>query len=115
MHELSLVHALFDEAERAIAPRPARCVSQLTVQIGELAGVDADLFRAAFDACRAERGFEGAGLAVILQKARWRCRDGHDALLGGAPLQCPSCGAPATLSAGGELVLLRVELEVTDV
>ena len=43
MHEVSLVHALFDQADRAIVPHSSRDVRQMKVRIGELAGVDPEL------------------------------------------------------------------------
>jgi hydrogenase nickel incorporation protein HypA/HybF len=115
VHEVSLVEALFDQTDRAIAPHPPASVRQLTVRIGELAGVDAELFRTAFAGCRLERGYGAAGLELVLERAAWRCSTCDLAVTGGGPLRCALCSGEATLMAGADIVLDRVELEVVDV
>ncbi len=115
MHEVSLVHALFDQLDRAILPHPPRAVRRVTVRIGELAGVEPELFRTAFEGCRAERGFEAAELFVVAEAARWGCRACGAGVPGGGPLRCPRCDGEAKLEAGGDLMFDRVELEVVDV
>ena len=115
MHEVSLVHALFDQADSAILPHRARDVQKLTVRIGELAGVETELFRAAFDGCREDRGYGAAALEIVFERAAWSCTSCGAAVASGGPLRCAACDAPAKLSAGGDLILDRVELEVVDV
>lgn len=115
MHEVSLVHALFDQADRAIAPHPPGAVRKVTVRIGTLAGVENDLFATAFEGCRTERGYSGAELAIVDEAAEWRCRACSASVAPGGPLRCASCDGEARLSAGGEIVLERLELEVMDV
>ena len=115
MHEVSLIQALFDQADRAIGAHPRAAVRQLTVRIGELAGVDATLFRTAFDGCKTERGYAAADLEIIADSAAWQCESCGGAVAAGGPLRCAACQGNARLSAGGELILQRVELEVSDV
>jgi len=115
MHEVSLVQALFDQTDRAIEPHPRAAVRQLTVRIGELAGVDAELFQTAFDGCKTERGYAGALLVIIAESASWQCESCGAAVADGGPLRCAACDGSARLRAGGELILQRVELEVPDV
>lgn len=115
MHEVSLVDALFDQTDRTIEPHPRAAVRQLTVRIGELAGVDGVLFRTAFDACKRQRGYAAAGLEIIAESAAWNCVSCGAAVALGGPLRCAVCDGQARLSAGGELILQRVELEVSDV
>lgn len=115
MHEVSLVHSLFDQADRAIAPHVARDVRHMTVRIGELAGVDGELFRTAFDGCRAERGYAGAELAISLEPVAWSCAMCGATVAAGGPLRCGACDGEAKLVAGGDIFLDRLELEVIDV
>jgi Zn finger protein HypA/HybF involved in hydrogenase expression len=115
MHEVSLIHALFDQADRAIVPHPSAAVHLLVVRIGELAGVDATLFRTAFDGCKTERGYAAADLEIIAERASWQCESCGGDVAQGGPLRCAACDASARLCAGGELILQRVELEVSDV
>ncbi len=117
MHEVSLVHALFDQADRAIGAHPAAAVRQIRVRIGELAGVDRELFQHAFAGCCEDRGYAAAVLEVIAEAARWRCRGCGAEILAGQALRCPSCvgDGDVGLIAGGDLILDRLELEVPDV
>lgn len=115
MHEVSLVHALFDQTDRAIGQHPRAAVRQVTLRIGELAGVERELFRTAFDACKSERGYAAAILDIIEEHAVWSCADCGARVSHDGPLRCAACDGPAQLSAGGDLILQRVELEVTDV
>lgn len=118
MHEVSLVHALFDQADRALAPHPSATAVQLTVRIGELAGVDTELFRTAFEGCRVGRGYERAALTITAEPATWACATcgaRGPRIAGDEELRCPTCDGELRLVAGGGLFLDRVELEVADV
>lgn len=115
MHEVSLVHALFDQVDRAIAPHPSSAARLLIVRIGELAGVETELFRTAFAGCKAERGYQAATLEIEPEAAEWRCTECGARFPVGVALQCTRCAGVARLFAGGDIVLARVELEVVDV
>jgi hydrogenase nickel insertion protein HypA len=115
MHEASLVQALFDRVDAAIAPHPMQAVRALNVRIGELAGVDADLFRTAFDVCRVERGYATATLEVVSEAAAWTCRTCGSVLAPGEPLRCSKCGGEVALAAGDGVFLDRVEMEIGNV
>lgn len=115
MHEVSLVHALFDQVDRAIAPHPAAAVRVLTVRVGDRAGVERELFETAFALCREERGYGAAALSLVEERAVFRCRSCGATVAEGGPLRCARCDGDARLVAGDALVLERVELEVRDV
>jgi hydrogenase nickel incorporation protein HypA/HybF len=115
VHEVSLVEALFDQADRAIASHDAAAVRKVTVRIGELAGVDEQLFRTAFDGCKADRGYTRASLEIVAESAVWLCGACGGAIPPGGALRCAACYGTARLNAGGDLILQRLELEVSDV
>lgn len=115
MHEVSLVHALFDEADRSIVPHAAADVRRLTVRIGALAGVEATLFRTAFEACRDERGYRAAALVMEEEPALWACSACSAHIPAGGALRCRVCDGAARLLSGDALVLQRIELELSDV
>ncbi len=112
MHEYSIVQALFDQIERTARSRGATAVHRVRVRIGEVAGVEVALLRTAYDVYRVRTICEHAPLDVESVAARWICPEGHAEIRRGEPLVCPTCGRPARLAAGDEIVLERVELEV---
>jgi hydrogenase nickel incorporation protein HypA/HybF len=109
MHEYALVQALVDRVSDQLRAR-AGVVRRVRVRVGELAGVDPDLFAAAYDLFRAHTCCAGAELELNRVPAIWTCPACGRALVPGERLQC--CGQPARLAGGDDLVLEQVELEV---
>ena len=115
MHEASLISALLARVEQEAATRGARRVHQVEITLGELAGVERDLLVTAWEAFRIHTCCDGAPLLVESEAARWQCpRCGTDTPSGGF-LRCPTCNVPARLAAGGDIMLRRIEMEVSDV
>jgi hydrogenase nickel incorporation protein HypA/HybF len=114
VHEYSIVAELVARAGREAAIRAGR-VHRLHVAIGELAGVDLDLLRTAFETFRERSACDGADLEIRPVSAAWQCSACERSLAPGARLRCPDCGRPARLVQGDEIVLERIELEVPDV
>jgi Zn finger protein HypA/HybF involved in hydrogenase expression len=112
MHEVSLVHALFDEVDGHVAAHPGSRVRRVRVRIGDAAGVEPELFRTAFDGTRDERGHGAADLVITTEAEAWACGGCGAAVPTGGPLVCPACGAPARLVRGDALFLDHLELEV---
>ncbi len=112
---MSLVDALFDQVDRALEPHPQARLCQVRVRIGELAGVEPELFRTAFEGLRQERRYPGAALELVWQEALWRCLLCQTTVDHGDFLQCPACGGAAQLCQGDGIYLDHLELEVPDV
>ena len=115
MHEYSIVTALVsqveDEARKHSEPR----VLGVRVRVGELAGVETDLLRTAWELFREGTVCAGAELVVVPEPARWGCPGCGEAIATGEVLRCPRCALPARLREGDALVLERIEMEVGDV
>ena len=113
MHEYSIVQALIERVEQEAAARGAKRVVRLWVRLGELSGVEPGLLATAYDTFRERTVCEGAPMEVDRVPASWACgRCGGP--VSGLP-RCEACNAPATLVAGDEIVLGRIEMEVPDV
>jgi hydrogenase nickel incorporation protein HypA/HybF len=112
MHEYSIVQALVDRVEREARARKATAVHRLSVRIGELAGVEAELLASAYDICRAGSLCAGAELAIESVPARWACPGCGREVPAGEVLRCPVCRSPARLVSGDEIILDRIEMEV---
>jgi hydrogenase nickel incorporation protein HypA/HybF len=112
MHEYSVVQALLARVETAARARGATRVHKLRVSLGELAGVEPDLFLTAYEAFRERTICAGAPLELQKIAASWGCPRCELSIARGTALRCTRCGAPARLLQGDELVLESLDLEV---
>ena len=113
MHEYSLVEALVRRVEAEARQRQALAVHALSVRVGELAGVDPELFRTAYETFRAGTICEKAPLTLTQVAASWSCPRCRRPIARGEALTCPACKEPARLDDGGDaLTLDGIEMEV---
>jgi hydrogenase nickel incorporation protein HypA/HybF len=113
MHEYSLVEALVRRVEEEARRRGALAVHGLSVRIGELSGVDPELFLTAYETFRAGTICERAPLALASVAASWSCPRCARPIASGAILRCSDCGEPARLDDGGDALMLDgIDLEV---
>jgi hydrogenase nickel incorporation protein HypA/HybF len=113
VHEYSLVQSLVTRVESLAQAGKATAVHRLVVSVGELAGVDPELFQTAYDTFRAGTICERAAMELRRVPARWGCSGCGREIPKGEVLTCTDCGLPARLSAGGDEILLEtVEMEV---
>ncbi len=113
MHEYSLIDSLLRRVEAEASARGALAIHRVVVRVGELAGVDPELFRTAYETFRAGTPCERAALEVRSVPAAWRCPACRRDIGRGEVLSCPACGAAAELADGGDAILLEtIEMEV---
>jgi hydrogenase nickel incorporation protein HypA/HybF len=113
MHEYSLVEALLRRVEEEAARRGATAIHAVRVSLGELSGVDPELFRTAWETFREGTGCARAELALGAVPAAWACPACGLEIPRGAVLRCAACGAPARLAERSDALLLEsVEMEV---
>lgn len=113
MHEYSLVQSLVTRVEEEARKRNALAIHRLSIRVGELAGVDPELFRTAYETFRAGTLCEHAPLDLKHVAATWSCPACKKPIEKGAVLRCPSCDVPAQLDEGSDaLTLDGIEMEV---
>ncbi len=113
MHEYSLVEALVARVEQEARRRQALRIHSLSVRLGELSGVDPELFRTAYETFRAGTLCAGTPLTIRRVAATWSCPTCARPIARGEILRCPACHAPARLDDGGDaLTLDGIEMEV---
>ena len=113
MHEYSLVESLIGRVEQEARARGAIAVHRLSVRVGELSGVDPELFRTAYETFREGTICARAPLELRSVAATWSCPKCARPIPRGAVLRCAGCDAPARLDDGGDaLTLDGLELEV---
>jgi len=111
MHEYSLVSAMVERIEKEAHARNAVAVHRLGVRIGALSGVEPELFASAFTLVRQGLLAE-AVLDIRRSEAAWACPTCGKAIESGGTLRCASCGVPAKLQSGDEILLEQIEMEV---
>ena len=114
MHEYSLVRSLLDRVDASAREHRATAVAALRVRIGEVAGIEMELFASAFELARAGTCCAAAELEIVAGTARWECTSCRVEAPRGGVLRCPACGAPVRLAAGDEIILERIEMEVPE-
>ncbi len=113
MHEYSLVEALVTRVEVEARKRGALKIHRLSVKVGELAGVDPELFRTAYETFRAGTLCADAPLDVKAVAASWSCPRCKTPIPRGAVLRCATCDSPAQLDDGSDALMLDgIEMEV---
>ena len=115
MHELALCQAMMSQVETIAREHRASRVTSITLGIGPLAGVEAQLLQHAYPIASAGTVAEGAALVIEATPVRVRCKrcDAEsDALVN--RLVCGHCGDWHTdLVSGDEMLLVSVELDKT--
>lgn len=112
MHEYSLVMSLIERVESEARQRSAKAIRRISIRVGELSGVEAELLSSAFEIARTGTACESAHLDVTREPARWACSQCEVTLDHSKSLRCPACDAAGKLVAGGELLFEQMEIEV---
>ncbi|MFI8287991.1 hydrogenase maturation nickel metallochaperone HypA [Streptomyces sp. NPDC085614] len=115
MHEMSIAMAVVAQVEEAALAGGANAVTQVELQVGQLAGVVPDALAFSFELACAGTVLDGARLVTRSEPARARCGScAHVWPVGMPPeLRCTACGTAADvqLLAGRELRILSVTWE----
>jgi hydrogenase nickel incorporation protein HypA/HybF len=112
MHEYSLVMSLIERVEAEAKQRSAKAIVRISIRVGELSGVEAELLSSAFEIARTGTACEGAVLDVTREAARWACPSCDVTLDPAHSLRCTACDEAGKLAAGGELLFEQMEIEV---
>lgn len=116
MHELAICQALMKQVNAIAHERNARGVTSITLAIGPLAGVEADLLRHAFPLATAGSIARGAQLIIETTTVIVHCNQCNtDSEVSVNRLLCRQCNNwQTTLVSGDELLLKSLELELHD-
>ena len=114
MHEMSLVRSLMTQVKQIMIQHEATSVDLVTVEIGPLSGVEADLVRDAFSQLVPTAGLGTPTLQINEIGLLIQCRDcQHESLVEGMTLQCPVCrSVQIQILRGDEFRLMDVSLQV---
>jgi hydrogenase nickel incorporation protein HypA/HybF len=113
MHELALCQALMSQVETIAREHRAERVTAITLGMGPLSGVEAQLLQHAYPIASVGTVAEGAELSIQTTPVRVRCNScGKDSEALVNRLVCGHCGDWRTeLVSGDELLLISIELD----
>lgn len=112
MHEMSLAESVLQLIEDSAKTNGFTRVRTVWLEIGQLAGVEAEAMRFCFDAVTRGSIAEGAALEIIAAPGSGRCADcGRTVAVAARYEPCPACGGYAVQVAGGAEMRVR-ELDV---
>lgn len=111
MHELSICQSLLMQVEQLAQQHHAQTVVSITVKIGPLSGVEADLLDHAFAIAREGSIAKDAELILDTLPVKIRCKTCQtESEVPPNQLVCQACGDwQTTLISGDELLLASVE------
>jgi hydrogenase nickel incorporation protein HypA/HybF len=113
MHEYSVARSLMDAIDATASENRATSVQRVHLRIGELAGIEVDLLRSAFGLVRERTICSEAELEVEISPAEWQCSFCGQSIPRGTALRCSDCDVPARMISGDEIMLERLEMEVS--
>lgn len=113
MHELSVCLSLMQQLEALARERHAARITQVTLSVGPLSGVEPELLRNAYPLAAAGTVAEDAELLMEIADVVVSCsRCNAETTVVPNRLLCGSCGDFRTrVISGDELTLMRVELD----
>ena len=112
MHEMSLCESVLQLIERNAARHHFARVTLVTLEIGELAGVDVEAMRFGFEAVTRGTLAAEAELQIVQTPGRaWCMPCGEEVYVNNRLAPCPACGSHQLQVTGGEDMLLK-QLEV---
>jgi hydrogenase nickel incorporation protein HypA/HybF len=116
MHEMGIASSILDGVAAEVGRRPGARPLKVGIRVGELAGLDPDALRFAFDALTIDTPLAGLQLDIDYRPSRSCCRDcGHEFEVHNSDLLCPACGGlSATVISGDELEFSYLEIEDPD-
>lgn len=113
MHELSLAHSILSIAERAVPLNKNVVVTGISLQIGELSGIETDALEFAFSIIKEGTLLKNAGLQIEMVKGEALCLDcKHIFPLSLYGTSCPQCKSYSIeIKKGKEMKVLALSVE----
>lgn len=113
MHELGIMQSTIELVEAQARAHAATQVHRITLKIGELAGVEIEALRFAFDVVAAGTLADGSSLEIVSVPAQVYCKKCavEFSPIHGPIFACPHCGDfSGEIRQGRELELTQIEM-----
>lgn len=116
MHEMGIASSILDGVAAELRRRPGSRATKVGVRIGEMAGVDPDALKFAFEALTLDTPLQGLLLDIEYRIRRHRCCECNEVFeVRDFELECPGCGSlNSKCICGDELEFSYLEVEEDD-
>jgi hydrogenase nickel incorporation protein HypA/HybF len=116
MHELSLAEDVIKLAESELKRNNALSVSEITLEVGNLSGVEADTFESALHIVSEGSCIENSEIKIIRKKGTGICQNcGLEFVMEHRIDECPVCHLlPIEIIGGKEFRVISLVVEIGD-
>jgi hydrogenase nickel incorporation protein HypA/HybF len=113
MHEFSLAIEVINLAQREAEKNMAASIQEITIEVGDLSGVEADAFESALELLVKESILENADIKVIRTAGKGKCNAcNHEFDMKYRMTTCPKCQCfPSEISGGEEFRVVSLVVE----
>jgi hydrogenase nickel incorporation protein HypA/HybF len=113
MHEFSLATEVIKLAEREAEKAVAVSIQEITIEVGDLSGVEADAFQTALGLLSRDSVLDKSTITIIKTPGRGKCNScDYEFEMNQRMATCPKCKAfPSEVSGGSEFRVLSLVIE----
>lgn len=113
MHEFSMAIEVINLAQREAAKRKANTIQEITIEVGDLSGVDADAFESALGLLVKDSILDQALVSLVRTPGMGKCNSCNDEFeMNHRMATCPKCLCfPSEISGGEEFRVLSLVVE----
>jgi len=114
MHEFGIATEIVNVVKETVASKPVKRLISVTVEVGQLAMVNAEQLKFSFEVLTEGGPFEGAEMNVETLPAVAKCKCGFEGALGDEDYVCPKCGGMYELLSGRGICIKNLKVELED-
>ena len=113
MHEFSLAIEVINLAQREAERNRAETIQEITIEVGDLSGVEADAFQSALELLVKESKLENSLIKIIRTSGKGKCNAcNHEFEMSFRTATCPICKCfPSEISGGEEFRVVSLLVE----
>jgi hydrogenase nickel incorporation protein HypA/HybF len=116
MHELSIAQSILVIAEKAVPANNVTVVTGVSIEIGELSGIEIDALEFAFSIIKADTILAQAELKIEIVKGEAVCLDCHSIFhLSAYGTCCPQCSSYSMkITKGKEMKVINIIVDIDE-
>ena len=113
MHELSMAIEVINLAQREADKNRASSVQEITIEVGDLSGIEANAFESALGLMVKDSVLENAGIIIVRTVGKGKCSSCNlEFKMDQRIATCPECGCfPSEIRGGTEFRVVSLLIE----